>query len=108
MSSAAASTPPSGEEDDLLGRGDVSVSRSARRPRAELLPFGVRDPIPAFHLPLDPGEPEPVLHVGDTLHRLYERARYHRVIDYACPPVPSLSATDRAWANRRLREARVR
>ncbi len=86
----------------------ILVSRSIRRPRAELLPFGVRDEVPAFHLPLDPGEEEPVLHVGETLHRLYERARYHRVIDYARPPVPPLTAKDRTWANRRLREAKLR
>lgn len=83
----------------------ILVFRSSRRPRAELLPFGVRDEVPAFHLPLDPGEEEPVLRVGETLHRLYERARYHRVIDYARPPVPPLAARDRAWASRRLREA---
>ncbi len=86
----------------------ILVSRGDRRSRGELYPFGVRDPIPKFQLPLDRGDTEPVVDLGATFHGVYERARYHMIADYSRPPVPPLAAKDRAWANRRLREARLR
>jgi hypothetical protein len=39
----------------------ILVSRAEQRPRALLLPFSVRQPIPAFALPLYPGDTEPLV-----------------------------------------------
>src|SRR5205823_713615 len=39
----------------------ILVSRSQYRPQADLYLFGVRDVIPAFPIPLRPGEAEPLL-----------------------------------------------
>jgi hypothetical protein len=38
----------------------IVVSRSQYRPQASIYPFGLRDPIPDFPIPLRPGETEPV------------------------------------------------
>lgn len=76
----------------------ILVSRSTTRPRAELYPFGIREPILNFTLPLLPGDIEPSIELTPILHSIYERARYDMVIDYTTPPEPPLSKDDAAWA----------
>jgi len=76
----------------------ILVSRGESRPRSQLYPFGLRDPIPPFPLPLLPGDPEPAIDLGAVLHALYDRARFDLRLDYARPPVPPLDEPDAAWA----------
>ncbi len=76
----------------------VLISRSGGRPRADLIPFGVRDAIPVFPLPLRPGEDEPMVDLGPVLSALYDRARYDLRIDYRRPAEPPLADADAAWA----------
>ncbi len=76
----------------------ILVSRAAQRPRAELYPFSIREPVPPFRLPLQPDDNEPELAITPLLHQMYERAGYDLRIDYrAAPPPPPLSAEDAAW-----------
>ena len=70
------------------------VSRCHRRPKADLIPFGVPDPIPTFPLPLRRGEDEPAVDLGKILHALYDRASYDLRIDYEPEPVPLFAPTD--------------
>ncbi|HMQ29462.1 MAG TPA: DUF4058 family protein [Chloroflexaceae bacterium] len=81
---------------------------SDRRPRAQLLPFGVRQPIPSFELPLLRGDDEPSVELGALLHALYERAGYDLRIDYRADAEPPLAAEDAAWADELLRGAGLR
>jgi hypothetical protein len=76
----------------------ILVSRGHKRPRAELYPFNLRQPIPLFSLPLLPGDNEPEVDVGTILHAMYERARYDLSLDYSRPPVPPLDEEDVQWA----------
>lgn len=76
----------------------ILVSRGWQRPRAQLFAFGVRNPIPAFTLPLMRGEPEPEVNLNGILHALYERARFDLRLDYTQPAVPPLADADAAWA----------
>jgi hypothetical protein len=76
----------------------VLVSRGAERPRARLLAFGLRDPIPTIGIPLLPAEPEPELPLNQVLHDLYRRARFDLRLDYSQPPVPPLAPADAEWA----------
>jgi len=76
----------------------ILISRGAWRPHAQLYPFGLRQPIPEFPLPLLPGEAEPPVDLGAVLHALYDRARFDLRLDYARPPVPPLDEVDAAWA----------
>jgi hypothetical protein len=76
----------------------ILISRGVSRPRATLMAFGVRQPIPAIPIPLLPKDPEPTLDLNAVLHALYERARYDLRLDYAKPPVPPLDKKDASWA----------
>ncbi len=76
----------------------VLLSRGADRPAAQLYAFGLRSPIPAFPLPLLPGEAEPEVRLNDIFHDLYGRARFDLRVDYDGPATPPLSEEDAAWA----------
>lgn len=102
-----------GEPMPVLGWGGQSdyrilVSRGDRRPRAQLLPFGVRQPMPNFTLPLLRGDDEPKVELGALLHALYDRAGYDLRIDYRTEPEPALDGEDAAWADELLRGAGLR
>lgn len=92
------------------GRSDyrLMISRGELRPRALLLPFSLRQAIPAFALPLRPGDDEPQVELGLLLHALYDRGGYDLRLDYAAEPDPPLAGDDAAWANTLLRDARLR
>jgi hypothetical protein len=76
----------------------IMISRSPSRPRAKLLAFGMRQPIPAIPIPLLPKDPEPSLELNGVLHALYDRARFDLRLDYARPPVSPLNEDDAGWA----------
>jgi hypothetical protein len=76
----------------------ILISRGAQRPRAALMAFALRQPIPAFTLPLLPGDVEPEVTLNRILHDLYRRARFDLRLDYTQPPIPPLSEADRGWA----------
>src|SRR5215471_13348790 len=83
----------------------IVISRSQHRPRADIYLFGVRDLIPAFPIPLRPGETEPTLPLNHTLHELYDQGGYDLIIDYRQPPQPPLSEGDTAWARQLVTES---
>jgi hypothetical protein len=96
-----------GEPMAVLGRQVKSdyrllVSRGWQRPRAQLYPFNLRQPIPGFALPLQQGEVEPTVDLGAILHSLYSRRRFDLRLDYSQPPVPPLSPEDTTWAKELL------
>jgi hypothetical protein len=102
----------SGERMTIVGtwpRSDYAIllSRSWQRPRAHLLPFGLRDPIPAFPVPLRKGEEEPPLDLGAVLAGLYDRAGYDLRVDYRRSAEPPLAEADAAWARTRLEGLRA-
>jgi hypothetical protein len=86
----------------------IIVSRAYQRPKAEVRLFRIRQPIPAFPVPLRRAEPEPTLDLNRVLHDLYDRAGYGLVIDYRQPPNPPLSRDDDVWMDALLREKHVR
>lgn len=86
----------------------IIVSRAYQRPKAEVRLFRVRQPIPAFPVPLRREEPEPTLELNRVFHDLYDRAGYGLVIDYSRPPNPPLRHDDDAWMDALLREKQLR
>jgi len=74
------------------------IRRSEHLRQAQLYPFGVRQPIPTFPLPLLPEDAEPTVDLGALLNTVYEQAGYDLVIHYHEPPAPPLSEADLAWA----------
>jgi len=103
-------------EIDLLRAGDpmplvnpavksdyrILVSRGWERPKAQLYPFSVRQPIPAFPLPLLKQDESPDVDLGQILRALYDRARFDLRLDYTQPPVPPLEDEDAEWAKQLL------
>lgn len=74
------------------------ISRSDRRPTAQLYAFNVQQPIPAIFIPLTASDEEPLLSLQAVFQTVYERGRYHLAVDYRQPPTPPLSTEDAAWA----------
>jgi len=76
----------------------ILVSRSWERPRSFLYPFNLPDPIPTIPVPLQKGEDEPRLSLGDLLPRIYDDVRYDLRIDYSVPPPPpNLAEEQSTW-----------
>jgi hypothetical protein len=75
---------------------------------SDLYVFTVRDPLPAFPLPLRPGDLEPMTDLQQVLHSLYDRGGYGYRIDYRREPEPPLAPTDADWAGQLLREKGLR
>lgn len=75
--------------------------RRVEMDQALLYAFNVRDSIPVFPLPLplQPDDQEPAVDLGQLIQDVYDRARYHLIIDYSKPPTPELSDDDRGWLN---------
>lgn len=79
--------------------------RRETRHKALLYAFMVKDSIPAFPIPLQPDDEEPSLDLGALLQEVYNRARYHLILDYNKPPVPELNNKEMVWFKERLSEA---
>ncbi len=75
----------------------ISISRSPQRPKAQLYAFNLKQPIPAFPIPLRSGEEEPLLELQPLLHRVYDRVRLELAIDYSLFCSPKLSKEDETW-----------
>jgi hypothetical protein len=86
----------------------IIVSRADQRPQALLLPFGVRQAIPRFRLPLYPGDPAPLIELSPILHALYDRRGYDLRLDYHSEAEPPLDSGDAAWADELLHTAGLR
>jgi len=81
----------------------VLVRRAARPDQREVYPLPLRARLPAFPVPLRPGEADVVLDLQPLLDRVYANGRYP--IDYAREPDPPLGKADAAWADELLRAA---
>lgn len=86
----------------------ILVSRSTRRPRADLYVFNLQDAIPTFPLPLQPGDSEPIVALQPLLNDLYDQGGYDLRLNYQHAPVPPLAETDATWADAWLKRAGLR
>jgi len=85
----------------------ILVKRNVSVRHAFLYPFSVRDPIPVFPLPLQPGDIEPSVRLGEVLKEIYDEYGYDLRIDYHRPPEPTLSEDDAHWAKEVLRASNL-
>ena len=86
----------------------VLVSRSNRRPLAELYAFNLGDSLPIFLLPLREEDIEPIVNLPELFAGVYDRAGYDYRIDYNRDPIPSLSEQNLVWANQLLQATGLR
>ncbi len=86
----------------------ILVSASIQRPQASLYAFNLPEPIPAFPLPLQVGDMEPIVNIQGVLHDIYDQSGYDLVIDYAVDPLPALASEDAEWLATRLQHVGLR
>jgi hypothetical protein len=86
----------------------ILVSRSDRRPHADLYAFGLHEEIPPFSLPLQSGDLEPVVELQRLLDEVYDQAGYDLRIDYSQGVVPPLPEPEAAWVDDLLRSQGLR
>lgn len=86
----------------------ILISRANRRPRAQLYAFSVREEIPPFLVPLQPGDAEIQVELQALFAEIYDQAGFDLSIDYTQPPMPRLKEDDAVWANALLQEIGLR
>lgn len=93
---------------NIQGNYRILVSRSERRPRADLYVFNLQDLIPTFPLPLRTEDAEPIIDLHLLLDLIYDRAGYAFAIDYSLEPLPPTATTTAEWMDTLLRETQLR
>lgn len=79
------------------------VSRVENRPRADIWPFSVRDPIPPLRVPLGSPAEDVVLDLKSLLDAKYDEVKYELLI-YNDDPEPALRGADRDWSTEIVRK----
>lgn len=75
----------------------ASVFR-ARSNGFEVYPISLREPLPAFRVPLRAGDRDVIINLQAAIAAAYSDGQYRRYIDYSKPPVPRFDPEDAAWA----------
>jgi hypothetical protein len=94
----------------MLGRGDyfAHVSRVEQRPKGQVWPILLPQRLPVVAIPLKTGDADAPLDLQAVFDSAYDRAAYDRTVDYRKEPSVPLSPAYAAWADRVLRERKVR
>jgi hypothetical protein len=94
---------PMNISEDMITDYRIIISRSDRRPHAELYGFNLREEIPSIPLPLKPEDEEPLIPLQELLHSIYEKGSYDLAINYQKPPLTELSEDDQIWVDNLLK-----
>lgn len=83
----------------------ILVSEGRQRPSALLYPWGVRQAIPPFLLPLLPEDKPLQVDLGPIIARMHHTARYGQVARYhEPPPEPAFEGVVAEWVKERVAE----
>jgi hypothetical protein len=90
---------------DPLPLGDfyAIVSRSRRRPTAEVYAWTLRQCLPPIGVPLADDDPDVTLDLQAVFTSAYDRAGYDYSLDYDGPTDPALNERDDAWVREVLK-----
>ncbi|MBI3958863.1 MAG: DUF4058 family protein [Chloroflexi bacterium] len=81
----------------------ISLSRADERPTISIWPIPLNSRLPTIPVPLDLGDPDAVLPLGQVVASVYERGGYDAQIDYRQPvPPPALTDDEAAWVKQLL------
>lgn len=83
----------------------VILSRSRRRPMADVWPIGLRDRLPVMPVPLAGTDPDVTLDLQAVFATVYDGAGYRYSLSYRRDPEPPLSDEDAAWVREVLASA---
>jgi hypothetical protein len=76
----------------------VFLSRFTRRPRTEVWPIELQEPLPTVPVPLLPPDEEVPLNLQQAVDDCFAVVGYEDLLDYSQPPpAPSLSEDEAAW-----------
>jgi hypothetical protein len=78
------------------------------RPTGKGWPISLPDPLPVVGIPLRAPDPDAPLDLQAALTLAYDRAAYDATVDYTKPPVPPLSTARARWANKLLKQKKLR
>ncbi|MEK7277982.1 MAG: DUF4058 family protein [Chloroflexota bacterium] len=82
----------------------VFLSRVNRRPRTEVWPIRLRDPLPAVPVPLLPPDADVPLDLQAAVRACFDLVGYENLLDYSQPlPPPELNTGDIEWVKERLK-----
>ncbi|NEP46440.1 MAG: DUF4058 family protein, partial [Okeania sp. SIO2H7] len=95
-------------DNDIKSDYRILVSRSDRRPLADLYRFNIRDAIPSFSLPLQSGDVEPVIDLQPLLDTVYDLGGFDTAVDYSKEATPRLSKADAQWTDALLKQQSFR
>jgi hypothetical protein len=83
----------------------VFLSRANRRPRTEVWPIQLREPLPTVPIPLLRPDPDVPLDLQAAVRACFDLVGYEQLLDYSQePPPPALSDPEKLWIRERLRE----
>jgi len=82
------------------------ISRSYKRPIAEVYAWTIRQPLPTIPIPLKRGEADVMLDLQSVLNSVYDRAGYDYRLPYDREPDPPLSHEDWEWAKQIIAKSR--
>ncbi|MBY0512887.1 MAG: DUF4058 family protein [Gemmataceae bacterium] len=93
-----------------LGVCEYYVYSSPRkvRPNAVAWPIRIDEPLPVVGIPLKAADPDAPLDLQQALTLAYDRGAYDATIDYTEPPVPPLPSGLAKWANKLLKQRKLR
>lgn len=86
----------------------VMLSRADQRPRVEIWPVQLQDPLPVVPVTLRAPDPDVPLDLSAALNDAYAEGRYDLRVDYRNPPPPPLTPADEAWLTECLAAAGLR
>ena len=87
------------------GEFHAIVSRTERRPDADVYSWMIRDRLPTIPIPLDAPDPDVRIDLAPAAAMAYDRGRYGRLLRYREPLGLPLGDEQQAWAEAILREA---
>jgi hypothetical protein len=86
----------------------VHVSPAELRPKGRVWPIRLQDRLPAVGIPLRAPDPDATLDLQRALDAVYERGAFDLKFDYAKDPVPPLPPELAKWANKLLKQKKLR
>lgn len=86
----------------------VFLSRANQRPRLEVWPIALDQPLPTVPVPLLPDDPDVKLDLQQALHTIYDLFGYDEAVDHRKPPRVPLPPEQTAWVEEQLKEIRNR
>lgn len=86
----------------------VHISRKGERPKAAVWPISIQEPLPVIPIPLKGKDPDAPLDLQRLLTTTYDRSAFDLMLDYTRPPVPPLPPALARWANKLLKQKKLR